>query len=126
MCVFATSEGLNYVEIVKGTVLPRIPVKKVDLQNLCKDLNLDDKGKVMDLKARLRKFLDPKLKMNSEYGNLILNSQNLKNSIISKYSSGKGCLEVLIAALNEKKIQIWTSNLLSFIQSTFIGIFSSI
>ena len=31
MFVFATSEGLKYIEIVKGTVLPRIPAKKVDI-----------------------------------------------------------------------------------------------
>ena len=103
MCVFATNKGLKYIEIVKGTVLPRVPAKKVDLKNLCEDLNLDTGGKVVDLRARLKKFLDPKLIMNSEDGNLILNSESLKNSIISKYSSGKGCLKFLVAALNEEK-----------------------
>ena len=99
--VFSTKQGLNVLELVKGCVIPRIPVRKADLIQLCAELNLDCCGKVSELKARLKKVLDPIAK--TKEGILAKQSGDLKNSIISKFAVQSGVIKSLVAASDNLK-----------------------
>ena len=101
MIIISTAEGLKYVEIVKGTVVPKIPAKKDDLKQLCSEMDLDTAGRVADLRARLKKFLCPR--MYTEGGNFINNSECLKNSVICKYKVENGRIKSLVAAIDSDK-----------------------
>ena len=101
MVVFSTREGLKFIELVKGCVIPRIPVKKADLIKLCSDLKLDTGGKVVELKARLRKVLDPIV--NSKEGNLIKQSELFNDSKITKFANKSGLIKSLIVASDRLK-----------------------
>ena len=59
MVLVTTEAELMYIEVVKGTVIPKIPTKKDDLKELCRELSLSDEGTVKVLKSRLVKKLKP-------------------------------------------------------------------
>ena len=50
---------LDLIEVIKGTVVPKIPIKKTEQIALCKDLGLCCEGNVKVLKARLTNKLKP-------------------------------------------------------------------
>ena len=58
MVVILTEDNLIYLEIIKGTIVPKIPTKKADLIALCKELQVDFEGTAKVLKSRLTKTLN--------------------------------------------------------------------
>ena len=104
MLIISTTDGLKYVEIVKGTVVPKLPAKKDDLKHLCSEMDLDTAGKVVDLRARLKKYLSPR--MDTEGGNFINNTECLKSSVICKFKVENGRIKSLVAAIDADKLLV--------------------
>ena len=57
--VISVDGGLRFVEVVKGSVIPKIPTKKADLIALCTQMKLAAGGTAKDLRSRLVKKLKP-------------------------------------------------------------------
>ena len=52
--LYSTIEGLHHHELQKGTVIPKIPTSKKNLQQMCSEFSLSNEGNVNDLKKRLK------------------------------------------------------------------------
>ena len=61
----STETSLHFVELVKGSVIPKIPSRKADLISLCRELSLPTGGTVKELKGRLVGKLRPTSKLES-------------------------------------------------------------
>ena len=60
---YDSEPGLMVIEMVKGTIIPKIPTTKADLVALCKELDLNSEGTVKLLKSRLNQKLKPTSKL---------------------------------------------------------------
>ena len=98
MIIFSSNKGLKYHETVKGTVVPRIPAKKVDLISLCKEMDVDSKGTVKELKSRILKALDSKVSTEKS----IEATEELNNCVIGGGDVINGKIVAFIAANNGK------------------------
>ena len=99
MIIFSSHKGLKYHETVKGTVVPRIPAKKVDLISLCKEMDVDSKGTVKELKSRILKALDSKVSTDKS----IEATEELNNCVIGGGDVIKGKIVAFVAANNGKE-----------------------
>ena len=103
--VIAVEGGLMFVEMVKGTIIPKVPTKKADLVLLCKQLKLAAGGTAKELRARLIKKLKPSPK--TEHREIKLNPNLVENfkktSKITLLAVRKGIPESLLDVDNEKK-----------------------
>ena len=105
MIVIRTDMDLMFIEIIKGTVVPKIPAKKTEQIALCKDLGLSCEGNVKDLKARLIKKLKPT--SNLVPLNIHSDSQLLKNLrsgfVFTKCKLENGQIKSLVLADNGRR-----------------------
>ena len=94
--IFISCESsLLFVELVKGSVIPKIPSRKADMISLCRELSLPTGGTVKELKGRLVGKLKPTSKLESRFVKLDseLAKHLNKKSILSKSSQQSGRME---------------------------------
>ena len=105
MVVFTTETDLMFVEVVKGSVIPKIPNKKADFIALCKELGLYAEGTVKVLKSRLVKKLNPSTKLlpSAVRKDPVLACHLNKSCILSKGVFKEGLVKSLIIADNASK-----------------------
>jgi len=110
--VMAVEGGLVFVEVVKGTIIPKIPTKKAELVMLCKQLKLSSGGTAKELRARLIKKLKPSLKTEHQEIKLCPNlAEKLKKTAkISLQAARKGIPETLLGVDNEE-MKIFSVNI---------------
>ena len=109
--IFISCESsLHFVELVKGSVIPKIPSRKADLVSLCRELSLPTGGTVKELKGRLAGKLRPSSKLQSRFVKLDpeLSKHLNKKSILSKSSQQSGRMEHLqiVDNLAEKIVMV--------------------
>ena len=105
MVLVTTEAELMYIEVVKGTVIPKIPTKKDDLKELCRELSLSDEGTVKVLKSRLVKKLKPSTQLQPRLVKLDreLESHLNKNCILTKSGCKDSLVNGLLIADNDTK-----------------------
>ena len=102
MVLISTETELLYIEIVKGTVVPKVPTKKADLVSLCEKLELDSEGTAKVLKSRLNEKLKPSTKLHTRVVKLDteLGRHLNKRSILSKSAWKDGLISSLVIVDN--------------------------
>ena len=104
MILTLSEDGLMFIEVTKGTVVPKIPSKKKELIALCKELGLSSEGNVKELKSRLTKKLKPTSKMDPRAVKLSPQlASKMKNPIISEHAVKDGIVKSLTLADNLSK-----------------------
>ena len=98
--VIAVEGGLIFVEMVKGTIIPKIPTKKADLVLLCKQLKLAAGGTAKELRARLIKKL--KTSPKTEHREIKLNPNLVENF----KKSSKMCLLTVRKCIPESLLEV--------------------
>ena len=63
MVVVLTEKGMLFIEMVKGGVVSKIPTRKADLIDMCRELRISCEGNVKLLKSRLTSKIKPSLKL---------------------------------------------------------------
>ena len=93
------------IEMVRGTIIPKIPPKKADLVALCKELDLNSEGTVKLLKSRLNQKLNPTSKLDPRSVDVSpsLAKHLNKHSKISGFKVSDGLVKALIVVDNDAK-----------------------